>query len=106
MKAEADVTSRGTPGASTDLVGRVEASALETAPFDHVYLEDLFPPGDYQEDWQKRLRELRVLGWKIDPSRRKEEGRSVAYYRLKRWEPWPEGNIRQEIRRRERERGY
>jgi 5-methylcytosine-specific restriction endonuclease McrA len=64
------------------------------------------PPGDYQEDWQKRLRELRVLGWEIEPSRRKEDGRSVAYYRLKKWKPWPDGDVRQEIRRRERERGY
>jgi hypothetical protein len=64
------------------------------------------PPGDYQEDWQKRLRELRVLGWEITTSRRKEDGRTVAYYQLKRDQAWPEVNIRQEIKRRERERGY
>lgn len=62
-------------------------------------------PGDYQEDWQKRLRELRTLGWTITTSRRKEDGRSVSYYALGRWEPWPEGNIRREITRRERKRG-
>jgi len=60
--------------------------------------------GRYQEDWQKRLRELRTLGWTILTSRRFEEGRSWSYYRLEHWEPWPEGKIRTEITRRERER--
>jgi 5-methylcytosine-specific restriction endonuclease McrA len=64
------------------------------------------PPGDYQEDWQKRLRELRVLGWTIETNRRREDGRTRAYYRLVTFEPWPAGNIRQEIRRREKLRGY
>jgi 5-methylcytosine-specific restriction endonuclease McrA len=64
------------------------------------------PPGDYQEDWQKRLRELRVLGWEIKTSRRREEGRVRAYYQLMKVEPWPDGSIRDEIRRRERLRGY
>jgi hypothetical protein len=64
------------------------------------------PPGDYQEDWQKRLRELRVLGWEIKTSRRREEGRVRAYYQLEKAQPWPEGSIRDEIRRRERLRGY
>ena len=27
-----------------DLVGRIKASRLETAPFDHVNLEDVFSP--------------------------------------------------------------
>jgi 5-methylcytosine-specific restriction endonuclease McrA len=63
-------------------------------------------PGDYQEDWQKRLRELRVLGWEIETSRQRENGRVRAYYRLVRSAPWPIGDIRQEIRRRERMRGY
>jgi 5-methylcytosine-specific restriction endonuclease McrA len=63
-------------------------------------------PGDHQEDWQKRLRELRVLGWEIETSRHRENGRVRAYYRLVRSERWPDGDIRQEIRRRERLRGY
>jgi 5-methylcytosine-specific restriction endonuclease McrA len=62
-------------------------------------------PGDYQEDWQKRLRELRVLGWKIETSRQRENGRVCAYYRLVEERPWPAGPIRAEIRRRERARG-
>lgn len=69
---------------STDLIGIV-ASAKQ-----------------YQEDYQKRLRELKVLGWSYTSKRRKEGRRSVSYYRLDHWEPWPEGNIRAEIRRRER----
>jgi hypothetical protein len=34
--------------AAIDLVGRVAATPLETAPFDHVYLEKLFSPGEYR----------------------------------------------------------
>jgi 5-methylcytosine-specific restriction endonuclease McrA len=64
------------------------------------------PPGDYLEDWQKRLRELRVLGWEIGTSRKREEGRVRSYYTLVKSQPWPQGSIREEIRRLERERGY
>jgi hypothetical protein len=64
------------------------------------------PPGTYQEDWQKRLRELRVLGWEIETTRKREGVRTWAHYRLVKSEPWPEGSIRQEIRKREKERGY
>ena len=64
------------------------------------------PPGDYQEDWQKRLRELRVLGWEITTRRQREDDRARTYYQLVHAEPWPEGNIRQAIRRREHQRGY
>jgi 5-methylcytosine-specific restriction endonuclease McrA len=64
------------------------------------------PPGDYQEDWQKRLRELRVLGWEIEVTRSREDGRVRAFYRLVRAEPWPSGSVREEIRRLEKLRGY
>jgi len=37
-----DLRSRG------DLIARLEATPLETAPFDHVYLEKLFPPAEYR----------------------------------------------------------
>ena len=47
LRADGDVASSATPDRDTDLVGRVESSALETTPFDHVYLEDLFPPEYY-----------------------------------------------------------
>ena len=50
------------------------------------------PPGDYQEDWQKRLRELRTLGWEITTSRRREEGRvRVVLHARSSSEPWPDG---------------
>lgn len=69
---------------STDLIGLV-ASATS-----------------HQEDYQKRLRELRTLGWSIDVERRREGNRTIAYYRATSWQPWPTGNIRQEITRLER----
>ncbi|MGI5443545.1 HNH endonuclease [Streptomyces shenzhenensis] len=58
----------------------------------------------YQDDWQKRLRELRTLGWQIDSKKKKDptSGRFHSYYRVKHWEPWPEGSIRAEISRLER----
>lgn len=58
----------------------------------------------YQEDWQKRLRELRALGWVIKSRRRTDPttGRSSSYYCAEHWEPWPAGDIRVEISRREK----
>ena len=62
--------------------------------------------GTYQEDWQKRLRELRTLGWHIT-TRRQREGRRVrVYYRVLESQPWPVDGVRAELRRRERLRGY
>jgi len=60
----------------------------------------------YQEDWQKRTRELRLLGWDIQWTKRKEGGRFRTDYRAAHWEPWGEGLIRpkiqaEELRRRE-----
>lgn len=56
----------------------------------------------YQEDYQKRTRELRVLGWIIEAEKRYGESARVrTYYRCTHWEPWPEGTISGEIRRRE-----
>ena len=68
-------------------------------------LERIASAKQYQEDWQKRLRELRVLRWKIDWKRQNEQGRAVVYYFLTEPPPpWPDGSVRAEIRRRERER--
>jgi 5-methylcytosine-specific restriction endonuclease McrA len=61
---------------------------------------------DYQQDWQKRLRELRVLGWVITTRRAKEDRRVRVYYRLVRAPRWPKGSIRAAIRRLENQRGY
>ena len=55
----------------------------------------------YQEDWQKRTRELRNLGWDYTTRKRKENGRIVTYYRLTIYQDWPAGNIAAEIKRRE-----
>jgi len=64
LRADGDVASSATPDRGPDLGGRVESSALETTPFDHVYLEDLFPPEYYRRlldhlPETRRYRELR-----------------------------------------------
>lgn len=55
----------------------------------------------YQDDWQKRMRELRELDWEYSFEKKKEGGRFKTYFILEHYEPWPDGNIRAEIRRRE-----
>jgi len=57
------------------------------------------PPGDFQEDWHRRIRELRDLGWDYETRRKREDGRVRSYYRLIRSSPWPSGNIRAAIER-------
>jgi hypothetical protein len=52
---------------------------------------------EYQEDYQRRIRDLRYLGWEYEKTRRHNEGARVkVYYRLIRSAPWPE-NIRAAI---------
>lgn len=58
----------------------------------------------YQEDWHRRVRELRELGWDYTTSRRKENGRVRTYYRLTAYAEWPDGNIAAEIDHRVRAR--
>lgn len=58
----------------------------------------------YQDDWQKRLRELKELGWQYKVNYRYENGRRRSYYQLISWQPWPEGDIASVIRRLERAR--
>lgn len=68
-------------------------------------LELVASAGSYQEDWQKRMRELRTLGWKIGWRRQREGRRVRVYYMLDEpAPPWPEGSVRAAITRRERER--
>ena len=45
-----------------------------------------------QDDWKKRIRELRYLGWEIETFSRRlpEGGRVSSYYRLVKSRPWPE----------------
>jgi len=47
----------------------------------------------YQDDWQKRTRELRELGWEISVRKHKESGRVNSSYILTNWTEWPEGKI-------------
>jgi 5-methylcytosine-specific restriction endonuclease McrA len=56
-------------------------------------------PGDFQEDWQRRIRELRDLGWEYETRKEREEGRVRSSYRLTRAAPWPTGNLRAAIAR-------
>jgi hypothetical protein len=64
---------------------------------------------EYQTDYEKRTRELRLLGW--DYRVRKERGedaRTRVYYRLIQSEPWPENihtaSVAEERRRRDAKR--
>ena len=61
---------------------------------------------EYQEDWQRRLRDLRSLGWIIEHQNRYEEGaRVLAYYRATSWRPLPDNiplALREEAERRRR----
>jgi 5-methylcytosine-specific restriction endonuclease McrA len=78
--------------------------AFRGEPVRSDILERVASAKQYQEDWQKRLRELRLLGWKIKAIKRKEGNRVVAYYELQEAQPWPVGSIRGEISSREQAR--
>ena len=44
-----------------------------------------------QDDWKKRTRELRYLGWDIEVTKKKQpNGRVMSYYTLKEFHKWPE----------------
>lgn len=45
---------------------------------------------DYQEDWQRRLRDLRYIGWDYEVRTQWEGGRVWSYYRLTKSDSWPE----------------
>jgi 5-methylcytosine-specific restriction endonuclease McrA len=76
------------------------AQAGELAP--SQILEIVASIHQYQEDWQKRLRELKELGWNHRVQYKYENGRKRSYYELTAWSPWPDGDIAAEIRRREK----
>jgi hypothetical protein len=53
-------------------------------------LEGVASTHEYQDDWQRRLRELRDLGWNYESERRYNDGARVrVYYRLTKEAPWP-----------------
>jgi 5-methylcytosine-specific restriction endonuclease McrA len=59
---------------------------------------------EYQEDFQRRIRDLRFLGWEYKQKKTHNEGARVkVYYRLVHAEPWPD-NIRAAISREEKRR--
>lgn len=51
----------------------------------------------YQDDWQKRLRELRLIGWDYTFRKKKTDGRVRTYYTLTKTADWPEGNVKRAI---------
>jgi 5-methylcytosine-specific restriction endonuclease McrA len=55
----------------------------------------------YQDDWQKRMRELRELGWEYSFTKKREDNRVKSYFVLEHYEPWPEGSIRAAIKAQE-----
>jgi 5-methylcytosine-specific restriction endonuclease McrA len=72
---------------------------------DTDYLEFVANFRDYQEDWQKRLRELRDLGLEIENRKVLTPNRTLSQYRLTRWvELPPEDQIRAAIRAKEKVR--
>ncbi len=78
----------------------LKAFSGEPVPAD--LLEVVAKAHQYQDDWQKRMRELRVLGWRYTFKKKKENDRVRTLYFLQHSEPWPTGNIRAEITKRER----
>lgn len=45
---------------------------------------------EYQEDWHRRLRDLRYLGWEYTYKKKREGSRVRSYYRLVKFAPWPD----------------
>ncbi|WBP93202.1 HNH endonuclease [Mycolicibacterium neoaurum] len=60
-------------------------------------LEIVASAKEYQEDWQRRMRDLRFIGWDYEYRKKKEGGRFRTYYRLTKSAPWP-ANIIASIR--------
>jgi len=58
---------------------------------------------EYQDDWQRRLRDLRYIGWDYDVRKRGEISRVWSSYRLTKSAPWPE-NIHKAIKAEETRR--
>jgi len=78
--------------------------AFDNEPIPDDLLEMVAKMGQYQKDWTRRLRELKELGWKYKVVKKKVGGRVRSSFILEHYEPWPEGSIRTEIKRREAQR--
>lgn len=48
---------------------------------------------EYQEDWQRRMRDLRFIGWDYRFRKAREGGRVRTYYQLLKSAQWPENII-------------
>lgn len=67
-------------------IGELLKAAAITAPVPSYLIEFIAN----QDDWQKRLRELRYLGWKIKPSKKRlPTGRVQSAYALEKFAEWP-----------------
>ena len=64
--------------------------------------------GEFQTDYERRIRELRALGWDYKSRKAYGEGARVrVYYQVVKWAPWPENihaAITAEAKRRKAER--
>lgn len=75
--------------------------AFNGAPVPSDLVEVVAKAKQYQDDWQKRMRELRELGWEYSFSKKREGDRVRTYFVLEHYEPWPEGSIRAAIKQQE-----
>lgn len=104
----ADTAQSVLAAANFDAPHRRIAEALKAA-YPHSVrtdiLEAIAQSKQYQDDWQKRLRELRNLdGWEIGTKKTKEGHRFMTYYFLKKQPPpLPTGDLAAVIRQLERE---
>jgi hypothetical protein len=74
----------------------LKAAAGRQVPVDLI---NLVAREENRGDPTRRMRELRALGWKIDVTRRKTGARTLSYYTLRHWEPWPAEGPRAAINR-------
>ena len=56
-------------------------------------LEIVASAKEYQEDWQRRMRDLRFIGWDYRFRKAREGGRVRTYYQLVKFAPWPENIV-------------
>ena len=75
--------------------------AFNGEPVPSDLMEIVAKSKQYQDDWQKRMRELRELGWQYSYTKKKEGNRVRTFFVLEHSEPWPEGSIAAAIRQRE-----
>lgn len=75
----------------------------EPVPSDLVQL--VASAGRYRNDWERRFRELRTLGWDVRVKKVYKDGKPIdSVYWVAKSQPWPEGRIGAVLRRTARER--